>query len=184
MESPCLELVNSEVWYGLGPLEDLLLGQPGWLDGFVSRWELSPTAGPTNRQLAELVRLRSLLRRLVDGLAAGQSPTEADLRELNAFLASRPVSRQVARTASGHRMELVPARRDWRWVLSEIAASFGGLLSTGETARIKVCQNPECRWAFYDESKNRKRRWCDPAICGNRDKVRRFRSRQQADRTR
>src|SRR5262245_55963934 len=146
METPCLELVNSEVWYGLGPLEDLL-EKPGWLDAFLSRWALAPTAGPTQRQLTELVHLRALLRRMIETLAAGQPPAEVDLAQLNAFLASRPVSRRVARTAAGYDMELVPMRRDWRWVLSEIAASFGELLSTGERARIKVCPNPECRWA-------------------------------------
>jgi len=37
-------------------------------------------------------------------------------------------------------------------------------------------------WAFYDESKNRSRRWCSAAECGNLIKVRRFRERQRAAR--
>jgi predicted RNA-binding Zn ribbon-like protein len=65
-------------------------------------------------------------------------------------------------------------------VLSEIASSFVELLARGDSDRLKVCDNPECRFVFYDASKNRSRRWCAHTTCGNRHKVRRFRERQRA----
>lgn len=77
----------------------------------------------------------------------------------------------------------VPARRDWDWVLSEIAADFGDLLAFGERSRMKLCANPECRWVFYDETRNRSRRWCISAECGNVSKVRAFRARKRAEHT-
>jgi predicted RNA-binding Zn ribbon-like protein len=35
---------------------------------------------------------------------------------------------------------------------------------------------------FFDRSRNRSRRWCNMQVCGNRDKVRRFRRRQGSSR--
>ncbi|MCL6580471.1 MAG: CGNR zinc finger domain-containing protein [Firmicutes bacterium] len=40
----------------------------------------------------------------------------------------------------------------------------------------KVCANADCGWLFYDDSRNRSRRWCDGRYCGNLIKVRRFRA--------
>ena len=38
---------------------------------------------------------------------------------------------------------------------------------TGVWNRLKVCPNDDCAWAFYDESRNRSRRWCSMNVCGN-----------------
>ncbi|MBV8670321.1 MAG: CGNR zinc finger domain-containing protein, partial [Candidatus Eremiobacteraeota bacterium] len=51
----------------------------------------------------------------------------------------------------------------------------------GSWARLKVCRDDTCRWAFYDRSKNRSSCWCLMSVCGNRSKVRRHR--QQRSRT-
>jgi predicted RNA-binding Zn ribbon-like protein len=177
MEGACFDLVNSEVWYGLGPLEDRLASDPGWLDEFLARWRLAVSGRRTRRELDELVRLRSLLRRLTETVAAGRPIAASDLVELNGFLAARPLRRTLARSGDAYELAVTPLRSDWASTLAEIATSFAELAAGGELSRIKVCSNPECRWAFYDETKNRRRRWCESAICGNRDKVRRFRER-------
>lgn len=49
----------------------------------------------------------------------------------------------------------------------------------GSWQRLKLCQNPRCRWVFYDRSRNRSGRWCTMAICGNRAKTSRFRMRRR-----
>lgn len=180
MDAACLELVNSEVWFGLGPGEDRLASDPGWLGGFLTRWGLPVGGRRTKRELDELVRLRSLLRRLIETVAAGLAIRRADLAQLNAYLAARAVTRTLAPSGGAYELILSPVRPDWNWVLAEIAASFAELIGGGELARIKTCANAHCRWAFYDETKNRRRRWCDSAVCGNRDKVRRFRERARA----
>jgi hypothetical protein len=43
--------------------------------------------------------------------------------------------------------------------------------------RLRICGNPHCRLMFLDLSRNRARQWCDEGGCGNRDRVRRYRSR-------
>jgi predicted RNA-binding Zn ribbon-like protein len=38
----------------------------------------------------------------------------------------------------------------------------------------------DCRFVFYDQSKNGTRTWCSMRVCGNRAKVRRFREKAAA----
>ncbi len=45
------------------------------------------------------------------------------------------------------------------------------LLDPARLKRIKIC--PNCHWLYFDESRNRSRRWCDMNVCGNRAKARR-----------
>jgi predicted RNA-binding Zn ribbon-like protein len=49
----------------------------------------------------------------------------------------------------------------------------------GTWRRLKVCANPDCRWVFYDRSRNQQGNWCDMAVCGNRIKNRQLRARQR-----
>jgi len=48
----------------------------------------------------------------------------------------------------------------------------------GSWERLKACRN--CRWAFFDESKNRSARWCSMSLCGNRLKTRAYRRRRRS----
>ncbi len=64
-----------------------------------------------------------------------------------------------------------------------VAAALGDLVEIvfttildGSFSRLKACQN--CRWAFYDYSRNRGASWCSMSICGNRIKTRRYRARK------
>jgi predicted RNA-binding Zn ribbon-like protein len=49
----------------------------------------------------------------------------------------------------------------------------------GTWSRLKSCSADDCRWAFYDYSKPGRSIWCSSAICGTRDKVRRFRAKSR-----
>jgi predicted RNA-binding Zn ribbon-like protein len=172
---PALDLVNSQ--HGRGA--DLLDGDR-WLTGFIGRWGYRPAAQPGRRERQQLLALRDLMRRIVETLDQGEPPTAGDLAQLNIVLGARPVRRELTMKQAAFNLRLAPARRDWTWVLSELAASFAELLADGEIARIKVCDDPDCRFTFYDVTKNRSRRWCASTTCGNRHKVRQFRARQRA----
>jgi predicted RNA-binding Zn ribbon-like protein len=52
-------------------------------------------------------------------------------------------------------------------------------VADGTWPRAKACVAEDCRWAFYDTSRNRSGHWCDMAVCGNRAKVRAYRERQR-----
>ena len=64
--------------------------------------------------------------------------------------------------------------------LWEIARAAARLVTSPSLARVRPCAADDCGWWFLDDTKNGSRRWCDMKICGNRDKVRRFRARQKA----
>jgi predicted RNA-binding Zn ribbon-like protein len=49
----------------------------------------------------------------------------------------------------------------------------------GSWSRLKMCANPDCRWVFYDRSRNQQGNWCDMAVCGNRLKNRQLRARRR-----
>ncbi len=51
------------------------------------------------------------------------------------------------------------------------------LVSAGHWERVKICPAEDCRWAFYDRSRNRSRTWCSMRVCGNRNKARSWRER-------
>lgn len=57
-------------------------------------------------------------------------------------------------------------------VLYPIAASASRLLLGEDKTCIKECEG--CGWLFLDQSKNKRRRWCDMKTCGNRAKARRY----------
>jgi predicted RNA-binding Zn ribbon-like protein len=57
-----------------------------------------------------------------------------------------------------------------------VARDAGELLTKGPLERLTECASDTCGWYFLDTTKNHSRRWCDMKGCGNRDKVRRYRS--------
>jgi len=175
------ELINSE-WHdylGRGRDEDRL-DKPGWLAALLARWKLPAAAARSPATRQELRRLRGLLRRLALKLKGDRPLTSRDLASLNGFLRRDAVVRQVCRRNGGFALGHVLRDGSLDTVLSEIAASFAGLLVEGDPRRIRMCENQDCRWIFYDRSRNRTRRWCEgPTGCGNLLKVRRHRARRR-----
>jgi predicted RNA-binding Zn ribbon-like protein len=62
--------------------------------------------------------------------------------------------------------------------LSSVTAVALTAMLDGTWKRLKVCRN--CRWAFYDTSKNRSGSWCSMKLCGNRLKTRAYRTRRRS----
>lgn len=120
------------------------------------------------------------MRRILETWSAGGGLASADLERLDRLVAAAGGARRVRGAAGRPAVVFEPDRRDWNWVLAEVAASAAGLLATGEPGRLKVCGNPDCTWLFYDQSHNSSRRWCDVRACGNLVKVREFRARHRA----
>lgn len=65
-----------------------------------------------------------------------------------------------------------------RDAVGAVAAAATRLAVLDAWARVKVCPAHDCRWAFYDESRNRSRTWCSMRVCGNREKARAWRQRR------
>jgi predicted RNA-binding Zn ribbon-like protein len=125
--------------------------------------------------VARARELREALHSLLSAIDAGREPGAAVLDTISAFVAS----------AYAHG-RLVPHDGALQWVSSaddeidrvgwEMARAAGRLVVSHRLGRIRACAAGDCGWWFVDDTKNRSRRWCDMKICGNREKLRRFRA--------
>lgn len=61
--------------------------------------------------------------------------------------------------------------------LTALVASAATAAADGSWQRLKMCAAPDCRWVFYDASRNAMGRWCSMRVCGNRGKTRAYRQR-------
>jgi predicted RNA-binding Zn ribbon-like protein len=174
----CLDLINSEHFdcRGRRGVQDHLTN-PAWVAAFAQHWHLSVTTPPDALALAALRALRALMRRMFEAAATGQPVTDAQLEELNAFLALTPVMLRVQRSGTGVRLQTIMLHAGWTAVASQIAASWVDVLARILPARLKVCANPDCHWVFLDQSHTLSRCWCRQWACGNLMKVRQFRAR-------
>jgi CGNR zinc finger/Putative stress-induced transcription regulator len=66
-------------------------------------------------------------------------------------------------------------------VVGAVLAAAQRLAVLGQWARVKVCPADDCRWAFYDRSRNHSRTWCSMQVCGNREKARAWRDRRSEE---
>ena len=64
--------------------------------------------------------------------------------------------------------------------LGKVLAVVYAAIQDSTFARLKACRNHDCRWAFYDYSRNRSASWCSMQLCGNRTKTRAYRRRHAA----
>jgi hypothetical protein len=62
-------------------------------------------------------------------------------------------------------------------VVGAVLAAASRLAVLGLWDRVKICPADDCRWAFYDRSRNHSRTWCSMQVCGNREKARSWRER-------
>jgi predicted RNA-binding Zn ribbon-like protein len=116
------------------------------------------------------LRLRAALRAELEAHHGGE-PDPAARRDLEAVGAELPL--RMVCSDDG----LAPCGTGIRGGLAQVVAAAAKARIQGTWARLKVCPADDCRWAFYDTSRNRSRRWCSMEVCGNRNKVRAFRER-------
>jgi predicted RNA-binding Zn ribbon-like protein len=62
-------------------------------------------------------------------------------------------------------------------VSGAVLAAAARLAVLGDWDRVKICPADDCRWAFFDRSRNHSRTWCSMRVCGNREKARAWRER-------
>lgn len=127
-----------------------------------------PPGLPPAAALARMARLRELVRREAADRAPGAAPTP------------RPSDAEIADAVAGVAFRLGldgprPVRGGWTGFVDGLLPAL--LELRGVEARLRVCGNPRCRFAFIDRSRNRSRVWCESAACGNRIRVGRHRRR-------
>jgi predicted RNA-binding Zn ribbon-like protein len=136
------------------------LTSPQALTEWLEAHGLAPTAAPLQAaDLAATIDLRTALRNSLGG--------ETALDGYPLRLVSAPSGGLRLAAASG---------RPWLDVIVETVAESA---ARDDWKRIKLCAAPDCRWAFYDTSRNGRGRWCDMEVCGNRHKTRTYRERRR-----
>lgn len=138
----------------------------------VPSYEIRPHHLRIGRELRETLR---------DNLAANSAgePDAAATRKL----AQRAGTMQIDLRPddAGHlALDLSPAESLARLGSQLIAIAFQSQIE-GTWPRLKLCENPDCRWAFYDSSRNRSGSWCRMGLCGNRLKNRAYRERHRQE---
>lgn len=168
-----IEFVNSlftEHVHGASRVDRLEL--PAWRRWFGQRCGWRSPAEPTRAELAALRELRPVVRRVLE---SGGNAGAADVEALNRALAGTPPP-AVLRAAGGYTVSRSSTAAGWPAIMAAVALACADLLAGGALDRVRACANPACSYLFYDGSRNRSRRWCDVASCGNLVRVRRARA--------
>ncbi|MFI6100509.1 CGNR zinc finger domain-containing protein [Lentzea sp. NPDC051213] len=115
-----------------------------------------------------ILRLRGHVEAAV---LAAREGAEPDLAPLNAALRGAPAhdvltwSGAVVVTREREGDEIARA-------LAVLAGAAADLLASPAVLKVKKCEAPTCRLLFVPA--HPRRRWCDPATCGNRVRVARY----------
>ena len=131
--------------------------------------------------LARVAGTRAAFREVWDATVEGRSPNDGALDVVNRTLRHVPSPELRATPAGiivGHRHDEADPLGD---ATAQLAQALVDAIAEGDTSRFRVCANDASRWVFQDRSRGGRRRWCDMQSCGNRAKVRRYRSRHRAD---
>jgi predicted RNA-binding Zn ribbon-like protein len=123
--------------------------------------------------LRRALEVREAIRDLI-GANNGEALNPGAVEALNRAAARSKVTAAFDDHAS---WRVEPASDGVDQALGRLLAMVLRSMSDGTWSRMKACGNPDCRWAFYDGSKNHSARWCEMASCGNRMKARAFRER-------
>jgi len=121
----------------------------------------------------ESFALALALRRALRAALAARAGQETD-PGARAVLPSLPLRLAVDREGEA---ALLPAEDGARGAIAALAADVAVAAAGGAWARLKMCGHGDCRWVFYDGSRNGRGRWCAMDVCGNRAKTHAYRQR-------
>jgi predicted RNA-binding Zn ribbon-like protein len=125
----------------------------------------------TRRDLRHVLELREAFR----GLLAANRSGEPAPGALEVLTKAARAGRLTVSFDRGGSPTLVPQASGVDGLCGQLVAVAVAAMLDGSWERLKTCRN--CRWAFFDESKNRSARWCSMSLCGNRRKTRAYRRR-------
>ncbi len=175
-------------WIGTGPdFLDWLVGT-GTLDrNDATRIATEWPPADLDRVAEEAIEFREWFRGVVARTSAGEPnvPGVKDVERLNSVLARDAVFQWIEPVDEGGHLRLFTGRR-WRdpgELLAPVAAAMADLLCEGDFRLVRQCENPPCTLWFYDRTRGHRRRWCSPAVCGNRAKVAAHRARVKLTRS-
>lgn len=164
-DNVALDFINTEQRDATGNRIELLTGPQS-----VSDWLAQagfPVTTPWQTLLAESLSLRQVIRDLIAAWM-NNIPAPADaLHQLNAVLKSGMVCTLLDDDYT-RREEVI---RESAHPLLKVAQAALDLMTEEDKHLTRQCAGEGCVLWFLDKTKNRRRRWCQMATCGNRSKV-------------
>jgi predicted RNA-binding Zn ribbon-like protein len=128
---------------------------------------------------ARVLEIRELIWTIATALAE-QRPVPEKLRAaLTAAHAESLRSAEIKMREGAYIWTWDPRRDMQAAILGPITLSALTLFMEKDLSRTKRCAGLECGWLFFDTTKNKRRRWCEMSVCGNRAKVRAARARSK-----
>ena len=130
------------------------------------------------------IALREALYAVFSAVAHQAPRPTAALDTLNAELARAAVPARLVLAGAGFRREWLDPRNELGWMLGPVVRSAAELLTSPVRERLKECPGgagTACGEIFVDETKNRSRRWCSGATCGNHVRLYRHYTRVRAN---
>jgi predicted RNA-binding Zn ribbon-like protein len=136
-----------------------------------------------NRAHKRAIELREAIYCIFTTSLTDQSHAQKDLTLFNEYLGESMMRSQIVKTKDGFYWDMAGNKEKLDWILGPIIRSSVDLLVSEEIRQVKKCADPICGWLFLDTSRNRSRRWCDMADCGNRAKASRFYKKKKKSKT-
>ena len=127
--------------------------------------------------LARAKEFREALNGLAQAIDANRQPSPEVLKTISDRLAAAYANGRLV-PHEGALQWVAGAEDDLERIVWEIGRAAGRLVISPRLARVRACAAHDCGWWFVDDTKNRSRKWCDMTLCGNREKIRRFRSKK------
>jgi predicted RNA-binding Zn ribbon-like protein len=178
-DHPALDFLNTVAVADGQPVDSLQADEDvlRWLKQADFTGDARPPKFAASTLLSSARTLRELVRDLVEKRKAGG---RADTAAFNAFLMKAGSYPQLVwDSRKPPRIERVREAKTPAHFLAPLAESAADLLANGDFDLIRKCEDETCILWFYDRTKSHRRRWCSMAVCGNRNKVKAFRQRQQ-----
>src|SRR5262249_5854277 len=129
--------------------------------------------------LARAKALRGAIWRIAQEVLDGDLPKASDVARLNAEARLGALVRSLASDLASVVWYRPNASAALATIAQDAIALFG---DPSQRARLRRCENSECRVVFYDDSRPGSRRWCFANRCGDRIRAREYRLRAQHDR--
>jgi predicted RNA-binding Zn ribbon-like protein len=130
--------------------------------------------------LERAIELREAIYHVFSDVANGNIPPKKDMAVINLNLSRTMAQSRLVHTEDGFILSTRGGKGELDRMLDSIVRSAAELLTSGSIGRVKECADDRgCGYLFLDKSRNRSRRWCDMADCGNRAKAKRFYRKRQ-----
>ncbi|RZQ59982.1 CGNR zinc finger domain-containing protein [Amycolatopsis suaedae] len=163
-----LDLTNTVSWRRDPARYRDRLTLPGFLPAWLERTGLATEL--TDAALAPVLPALTALREATfDVITTGGTDTDG-LAVLHRHLAA---AHRVAAPATGLPLRWTLDVTGPGDVVPALALAVEDLLTSPDVELVGECAGPACAWLFVDRTRNRSRRWCSSADCGNRERARR-----------